>query len=706
MKTNSVFLRGLRTGVDLRALLAGSAAAGNVASGDDSGAVIGRRCFSRCLTTALAALGLLGAASTSPSHAQAPPPLGTVAPFGVLAGSTVTNTGPSTISGTAALPGDLGVSPGSSFTNSGSMTFATGGVTHLGDATAASAQNALTTAYLNLAGRPASVNLTGQNLGGLTLVPGVYSFDSSAQLTGTLRLNGLGNPNSVFIFNINSTLTTASASVVSLINGAQGGNVFWRVGSSATLGTATAFAGDILAQTSITLTTGVTITCGAAWARTGAVTMDTNTITLCDTLVGPGGFVGPDGTIIGPGGVVLGPTGFPLFAFLLPGSANQSQRSVANTIDSFVGNGGTLPLAFVDLFSRSPTELASAFSQLQGEAGTGAAQAGTQAMNSFLSLVTNPFGENRALVEQQRPPVLVTKSMVFKAPVSADAGRNWSIWAAGYGGENKTTGDPVVVGSHDRSARTIGYATGLDYRVTPNTVVGFALGGGGTNYGASEFGGGRSDMFQSAIYSITRFDAAYVSAALAYAWHRVSTDRILTVAGTDRLTANFSANNIGGRIEGGYRFAIPGIFDWSGFGITPYAAYQAQAYYTPSYSEVAGLSSFALSYDSRTITTTRTELGAWFDRTTAISDSAILSLRTRAAWAHDNWSDPSVTARFQALPGPSFIEFGAAPARESFLSSAVAEISFRNGISLAGKFDSELALHSQTYSGTARLRYT
>ena len=102
------------------------------------------------------------------------------------------------------------------------------------DAVAIQAQINLITAYNNLAGRPTSQNLTGQNLGGLTLVPGTYSFNSSAQLTGRLTLNGLGNPNSVFIFNVGSALTTASASGISLINGAQGGNVFWRVGSSAT----------------------------------------------------------------------------------------------------------------------------------------------------------------------------------------------------------------------------------------------------------------------------------------------------------------------------------------------------------------------------------------------------------------------------------------------------------------------------------------
>jgi hypothetical protein len=417
------------------------------------------------------ALGVILAPMISPSHAQAPQ-LGTVADYGVLAGSTVTNTGSSLIFG------NLGVSPGSAVTGFPPGIVVAPGTIHAADAAAAQAQNDLSAAYLALFNRPTTVDLSGRDLGGLTLVPGVYNFSSSAQLTGRLILNGLGNPNAVFIFNIGSSLTTASASNVVLINGAQGGNVFWRVGSSATLGTTTSFAGDILAQASITLNTGASINCGAAWARTGAVTLDTNTISLCALLapVGPGG---PDG-----GGVVFGPTGAPLFISLLPTSADRSQRAVAGTIDTFVGNGGTLPLAFANLFNLSPADMASAFSQLQGEAGTGAAQAGTQAMNSFLSLLTNPFNNGRGMVlELPLPPrpVLYTKAPIYKgaAPSAAASGpRRWSIWAAAFGGNNTTGGD-ALAGSHDRSVRTYGYATGLDYRLTPSTVVGFAVGGRG-----------------------------------------------------------------------------------------------------------------------------------------------------------------------------------------------------------------------------------
>ncbi len=194
--------------------------------------------------------------------------LGTAARFGVLAGTTVTNTGVTTVIG------DLGVSPGTSITGfpPGTCT----GTTHQADASAQQAQTDLTTAYNSATSQSCDTNLTGQNLGGTTLTPAVYCFDVTAGLTGTLTLDARGNANAVFVFQIGSTLTTAGDSSVVLTNSAQAKNVFWQVGSSATLGTSTQFAGSILALESITLTNGATVS-GRALARNGAVTMDTNT---------------------------------------------------------------------------------------------------------------------------------------------------------------------------------------------------------------------------------------------------------------------------------------------------------------------------------------------------------------------------------------------------------------------------------------------
>ena len=210
--------------------------------------------------------------------AYADPILGTSGSFGVLGGSTVTNTGSSVVTG------NVGVSPGTAVTGfpPGSAT----GTIYSAGAVAAQAQSDATTAFNGLAGMAVTEILTGMDLGGLTLTPGVYEFASSAQLTGTLTLNGEGNNNALWVFLIDSTLTTASGSSVNVIGSGSNDGIFWDIGSSATLGTTTAFEGNIIAYTSITLDTGATIGCGSALASSGAVTMDTtdpalNSATIC-----------------------------------------------------------------------------------------------------------------------------------------------------------------------------------------------------------------------------------------------------------------------------------------------------------------------------------------------------------------------------------------------------------------------------------------
>jgi type VI secretion system secreted protein VgrG len=188
--------------------------------------------------------------------------------FAVLGGSTVTSTGDTV------LTGNLGVSPGTSITGFYPAGIVNGTI-YASDGVASTAHADAVAAYGIFANEAASQDLTGQDLAALTLTPGVYSFGSGAQLTGLLTLSGTGE----FVFQIGSTLTTASGSSMVLINGAQAGNVFWQVGSSATLGTSSSFAGSILAAASITLNTGASVV-GRALAMTGAVTLDSNIITV------------------------------------------------------------------------------------------------------------------------------------------------------------------------------------------------------------------------------------------------------------------------------------------------------------------------------------------------------------------------------------------------------------------------------------------
>jgi uncharacterized protein with beta-barrel porin domain len=638
---------------------------------------------------AIAAIVLFASVFATPASVRAQ----NLASFGILGGSTVTNTGPSVING------NVGLSPGSSITGFPPGIVVAPGAIFNSDATAIQAQVQLITLFNTLSALPVTHNLSGQNLGGLTLTPGVYGFNSSAQLTGGLTLNALGNPNAIFVINIGSTLTTASGASISLINGAQASNVFFKVGSSATLGSTTAFQGDIVALSSISLDAGASINCGAALAHNGAVTLINNAISICRTT---------SALVSSITGVPEGATVFTI-ADSLPASASGNQFAVANGLDAFIASGGVLTPAFLNLIGTlSPSQLAAAFTELSGEVGTGAAPAGVQAMNSFLSLLTNPFA-NHGFTPENQPRPLIYKDSLHNT-LAAEAGsdqQRWSIWAAGYGSQYDIAGN-AAVGSHDSSGRTGGGVMGIDYRLTPYTTVGVAIADGSTNYGLSDgLGGGRGDMFQSAAYSMTRLNAAYVAAVLAFGWDRVSTSRSLTLEGIDTLTADFSAYDFSGRIEGGYRFAIPGMYALPGFGITPYGAFQLQAFRTPSYNESAALGStaFALTYNAQTTNTYRTEVGAWFDETIQISHDASLSVWNRAAWAQDHWSNDSITASFQALSGSRFTVVGAAPTGDSLLASAGAGIFFRNGISLAANFDTELTQRWQTYSGTAWLRY-
>jgi cell division septation protein DedD len=210
--------------------------------------------------------------ASQPALAEtAPVGLGTAGSFAVLAGTTVTNTGPSTISG------NLGVSPGTAVTGFPPGTVSNGTI-HSADGVAAGAQSDLTTGYNDAAGRSPTANVPAFIGAGQTLAPGVYKASSSLDVGGSLTLDAGGDPNAVFIFQAPSTLITDSASSVILTNGAQACNVFWQVGSSATLGTDSAFSGSILALTSISVDTGDTIE-GRALARNGAVTLDDDTIT-------------------------------------------------------------------------------------------------------------------------------------------------------------------------------------------------------------------------------------------------------------------------------------------------------------------------------------------------------------------------------------------------------------------------------------------
>lgn len=229
------------------------------------------------------------------------------------------------------------------------------------------------------------------------------------------------------------------------------------------------------------------------------------------------------------------------------------------------------------------------------------------------------------------------------------------------------------------------------------------MAGGGTSFSVANGGSGRSDLFQAGAFVRHTQASAYLTAAFAYGWQDITTERSVTLAGTDRLRAQFNANSFSGRFEAGNRSVMPWL---NGIGVTPYAAVQVTAFELPSYAESVngGVGTFALNYAAKTATSTRSELGLRSDKSFAVAD-AILTLRGRAAWAHDYNNDRSIAATFQALPGASFVVNGAAPARNAALTTASAEVAFVSGLSLAATFEGELSDVTRSYAGKGIVRY-
>ncbi|HEX9172456.1 MAG TPA: DUF3494 domain-containing protein [Telluria sp.] len=210
---------------------------------------------------------LIACAGTTSASASV---LGSAGEFAVLGASTVTNTGTTTVTG------DIGVYPGTAITGLGSIVH--NGQVHAADGVAQSAQTDASLAFESLRSMASTLNLSGQNLGGRTLNPGVYRFDSSAELAGVLNLDALGDPNAMFVFQIGSAFTTASSSIINVLNAGGNTGIFFQVGTSATLGSSSVFAGNILADQSVTFGTSAMLLCGRALALNAAVTMDSNTV--------------------------------------------------------------------------------------------------------------------------------------------------------------------------------------------------------------------------------------------------------------------------------------------------------------------------------------------------------------------------------------------------------------------------------------------
>ena len=399
---------------------------------------------------------------------------------------------------------------------------------------------------------------------------------------------------------------------------------------------------------------------------------------------------------------------------LPPGSLNQNQQSVAAGINNYFNAGGALPPNFVSLFNLSGSNLANSLSQLSGEAATGGRIGAVSMMNQFMGMMLDPCisgrvcggpGAGGATPPRSSAQAASAADVTVACVCDLDMAQadvwvepRWTAWGTGFGGGSYTSGN-TATGASNVTANIYGFAAGLDYNYSRDTLVGVAVSGGGTNWGlGGGLGGGNSTSVQVGLYGMARGGPAYLSVGLAFANYMMTTNRS---ALGDQLNASFNAQSYGGRGEAGYRFAVTS----RDIGVTPYGAVQYQIFHTPAYGEtdLTG-TGYGLAYNASDSTAIRTELGARFDNQVAL-DGRALTLRGRLAWAHDTINNPAAVASFQALPGSTIIVNGTTPASDLALVSVSGEWAVTPRVALLAKFDGEFSGMSQSAAGTASVRY-
>ncbi|WMT72582.1 autotransporter domain-containing protein [Bradyrhizobium sp. Ash2021] len=455
-----------------------------------------------------------------------------------------------------------------------------------------------------------------QGIGGVTMTGGMEILSGINSYTGNTTVNGgtLAVGGSL----ATSVLTTVNAGGTLAGSGTVGNTAI--VGGTLAPGSVGSTFGPLTVQGSLSFTAASTYMIQVSPTNAG-LTNVTGTANLGGATVNavfqPGSYVDKKYTILTATGGLAGTTFNPAvvsnnpnlqatlsydahdaflnikLSFVPPTGLNINQQNVANALTNFFNTTGSIPAAFATLNAAGLTVAS-------GELGTGVIQSSIKADDLFLNLLLDPtiagrgagfsapgsasqyagddeasaFAEKRLATPSER----AAYAMVTKAPLLAPQPANrWSVWGAGYGGSATINGN-AVVGSQDTTARVWGIAAGADYKVTPDSLIGFAVAGGGTRFSlANSLGSGSADLLQAGVFGRQNFGPAYLSAALAYGWHDVTTNRTVTLAGFDQLQGRFRAETFSGRFEGGYRFATPVV------GLTPYAAAQVISFNLPAY---------------------------------------------------------------------------------------------------------------------------
>lgn len=564
--------------------------------------------------------------------------LGTASDFAVLAGSGITVAG--AVNSTT-ITGDIGTFPTTSITGLGNVVL--NGVNHGGDTVTQIAKSDLVTAYNDAAGRSVTGTVVAGSLGTLTLASGVYSDGGfSFDLTGVLTLDAQGNADAVWVFQTGSTLITASNSSVLLINGGQACHVFWQVGSSATLGTDSSFAGNILAMTSITANTGASVI-GRLLARNGAVTLDTNTITeaICEALLAPPATGGGEGDTT--------PT-------ITAEELKQALIISAQLVDLNTAPG--LTSIYTLGFSQFNTEV---FSLQQRFADMRAGSGAVEMLDSGVP-ETRDIGNPRAMPSGKNP--IGSKNPrggkgywsgkngegIQPVQVQIEDDDRWGFFITG-------TGDFVTLGDEDGTS--VGTTLGIDYRVSDHWVVGLSIGYSRSEIDLIDDGKIESDGVKAALYAMYQNGGFFVEGLVGGGYNSYDTKRSAFLGHAQGDTTGMQFDSYLGV---GYDLK------WGNWTVTPMASLLYTLVGIDGFDEIGSL--VPLKIDSQSVSSLRLRVGPRIAYTTHVGAVRVTPFLS-AQWQHEFLDDElPLDARFSNNPDDLFTVRGLRIGRDSFLLSA------------------------------------
>jgi autotransporter-associated beta strand protein len=380
---------------------------------------------------------------------------------------------------------------------------------------------------------------------------------------------------------------------------------------------------------------------------------------------------------------------------LLPSGFGANQTGAASVIDAAIEGGATVNSGFNALFGLSGAALGGAITQASG---ADAAQAGSQSFLPFVSMLMSQGGGNAMTAANFAPD---SSYGAGDAPRPAQLAVNtMRVWGSAFGRHTGIAADPVS-GAQSLKAGAAGIAAGIEMQVSDVLLLGTSAAGGHGSFNAGNGAGNSDDAMIGAYARLDVMDAGYLAGALSYGWHDIKTVRVVTVSGTDVLAGNYDANDIGGRVEGGYRVALDEQYT-----MTPFAAFTLDSFQAPAYAEtaVSGTANFALSYAAHDNDFAHSELGARIGRGFRL-DGGMLGLEASAAWSHQLYGAPFALVAFQAFPSSSFVVHGVRPANDTALLGLGLDVQDDNGLAYGAHIESEVGGNITSIAGSANIAW-